>query len=113
MTDLANTPCEACREDSPPVAAGQRPALLAGLPGWTVAPEGGVDMLTKRYPLKNFVAALEAAQRIGELAEEEDHHPRLVVEWGSLTVTWWTHTINGLHMNDFVMAARTEAAIGA
>lgn len=113
MTDLAKRRCEACREDSPAVAHGERPALLAELPGWAVAPEDGVDMLSKRYRLKNFVAALEAAQRIGELAEAEDHHPRLVVEYGSLTVSWWTHTIGGLHMNDFVMAARTEAALDA
>lgn len=65
-------------------------------------------MLVRRIKLKNFVAALEMAGAVGELAESENHHPRLVVEYGSLTVCWWTHAIGGLHKNDFIMAARTD-----
>lgn len=109
MDELAKRRCEPCREGSPAVPEADRPALLAELPGWAIRREDGVDMLSKTYRYPDFVAALGAAGRIGALAEAEDHHPRLVVEYGRLGVTWWTHTIGGLHMNDFVMAARTEA----
>jgi 4a-hydroxytetrahydrobiopterin dehydratase len=108
MDDLAKRPCEPCSGDSPPVPQTQWPELLEKLPGWEVVEEGGVPVLTRSFRLGNFEAALELANRIGELAEEEDHHPRLVVEYGRLGVSWWTHAIGGLHMNDFVMAARSE-----
>jgi 4a-hydroxytetrahydrobiopterin dehydratase len=65
-------------------------------------------MLSRTFKLKNFVAALELANRIGELAEGENHHPRLVVEYGRLAVSWWTHAISSVHRNDFIMAARTN-----
>jgi 4a-hydroxytetrahydrobiopterin dehydratase len=48
---------------------------------------------------------------VGEIAEEEDHHPLLIVEWGMLTVQWWTHVVKGLHKNDFIMAAKTNDII--
>lgn len=107
--DLAGRSCEACRADSPAVPEAEYPALLAQLPGWRVVTVEDVPQLTKSYSRENFVAALDLANRIGALAEAEDHHPCLVVEWGRLDVRWWTHTIGGLHMNDFVLAARCEA----
>lgn len=100
--------CEPCSGDSPAVPESEWPALLERLPGWEIRREDGVAMLVRTFEVKNFVAALELAGRIGELAEAEDHHPRLVVEYGRLEVSWWTHTIGGVHMNDFVMAARSD-----
>ncbi len=66
-------------------------------------------MLSRTFKLKNFAAALDLANRIGELAEAENHHPQLVVEYGRLGVSWWTHAIGGVHKNDFIMAARCDA----
>jgi 4a-hydroxytetrahydrobiopterin dehydratase len=51
---------------------------------------------------------LEFTKKVGELAEEEGHHPALLTEWGRTTVTWWTHKIKGLHRDDFIMAAKTN-----
>jgi 4a-hydroxytetrahydrobiopterin dehydratase len=48
---------------------------------------------------------------VGALAEADGHHPALLTEWGQVTVTWWTHKIRGLHRNDFVMAAKTDALV--
>ena len=48
---------------------------------------------------------------IAELAEAEGHHPALLTEWGKVTVSWWTHKIRGLHRNDFIMAAKTDALV--
>ncbi|VEP17068.1 Putative pterin-4-alpha-carbinolamine dehydratase (fragment) [Hyella patelloides LEGE 07179] len=50
-------------------------------------------------------------QAVGDIAEQEGHHPLLTTEWGKVTVAWWTHTINGLHQNDFIMAAKTDSLV--
>jgi 4a-hydroxytetrahydrobiopterin dehydratase len=70
-----------------------------------------VPQLQRQYKFKNFKSALEFTNKLGAIAELEDHHPAILTEWGSVTVTWWTHTINGLHHNDFIMAAKTDHLI--
>jgi len=64
--------------------------------------------LEKVFKSKNFAQASEFTNKVGAIAEEEDHHPMLVVEWGRVTVQWWTHVVKGLHKNDFIMAAKTD-----
>ena len=110
---LSELDCEACRTDSPAVVGAEREALLAQLDGWQVVRDGGVDQLRRRYDFEDFVTALAFTNAVGELAEAEDHHPSLVTEWGRVTVSWWTHTINGLHRNDFILAARCDERYGA
>jgi 4a-hydroxytetrahydrobiopterin dehydratase len=82
--------------------------LLVDLPDWNVATRDGVPQLERQFEFPDFVQALAFTNRVGELAEAEDHHPKLTTEWGSVVVTWWTHKIKGLHRNDFVMAAKTD-----
>ena len=108
MEDLAKLSCVPCSGDSPAVPETEWPALLESLPEWEMRKEDGVPMLSRTIRVKHFVAALDLANRIGELAEAENHHPRLVVEYGRLGVSWWTHAIGGVHKNDFIMAARTD-----
>jgi 4a-hydroxytetrahydrobiopterin dehydratase len=60
------------------------------------------------YKLENFKGALAFTNQIGELAEAQQHHPEILSEWGKVTISWWTHKINDLHRNDFIMAAKTE-----
>lgn len=108
MSDLADRPCEACRPDSPCVAAAELEALLADIPGWSIADDQGVPQLTRRFAFRDFLDALAFTNRVGALAEEADHHPSLLTEYGSVTVRWWTHTIRDLHINDFILAARTS-----
>ena len=69
----------------------------------------GVRRLERVFAFKDFAQALAFTNQVGELAEAEGHHPAILTEWGRVTVTWWTHKINGLHRNDFIMAAKTEA----
>jgi 4a-hydroxytetrahydrobiopterin dehydratase len=64
--------------------------------------------LEKVFKLKNFVQALEFTNKIGAAAEEENHHPLIITEWGKVTVQWWTYVVNGLHKNDFIMTAKTD-----
>lgn len=111
MNELGNSHCIPCRGDLPALDEAQIAELLGQLEGWHVEYRDGVAQLEKRYRAGNFRQAMDFAVRVGELAEAEDHHPALRVEWGRLTVTWWTHAIGGLHRNDFIMAARTDTLL--
>lgn len=108
MSTLSEQTCEACRADAPQVAEKELPALLREIPAWQVIEQDGMKQLMRCYRFNNFVSALAFTQQIGELAEEVGHHPALLTEWGQVTVRWWTHKINGLHRNDFIMASRTD-----
>lgn len=93
--------------------------LLAQLgPGWHVvertdAKHGTIKILTCTYRFKNFADSMQAALRIGEMAEEQQHHPDLHVSWGRLTVEVWTHKIGGLTESDFIFAAKCDVLIDA
>ena len=109
--DLARESCQACRPDSPRVGPAEAAKLLVDLPGWEIVTVDGIEQLSRAFAQKDFAAALEFANRIGDLAQVADHHPLLIVEWGRATVRWWTHAIGGLHRNDFILAARTDRAV--
>jgi 4a-hydroxytetrahydrobiopterin dehydratase len=109
MSELAQTKCTACRRGEPALTEEEISALHPRVPGWSVVEYGGVERLERAFTFKNFREALAFTNRVGEAAEEEGHHPALLTEWGRVTVTWWTHKIGGLHRNDFIMAARTDA----
>lgn len=110
MSDLSNTVFEKLQKDTPALTEQQAARLLQQIPDWEIKTRDGVRQLQRGYSFKNFVDAMAFANRITELAEQENHHPSIQVEWGKATVTWWTHTIKGLHQNDFVMAARSDRA---
>lgn len=78
---------------------------------WQLEEHGGMLQLVRQIRTKDFAGALQAAQRIGIAADSENHHPQLEINWGRLTVRWWTHKIHGLSDNDFVMAAITDELI--
>lgn len=113
MSTLASRNCEACRAGAPLATPEETAAYLLQLPGWQVIEVAGVKRLEKAYTFKNFDQALRFTNAVGALAEQENHHPAILTEWGKVTVTWWTHKIAGLHGNDFVMAAKTEEASAA
>jgi 4a-hydroxytetrahydrobiopterin dehydratase len=73
----------------------------------------GIPRLERVFRFGNFAEALRFSNRVGDLAEEEGHHPAILTEWGRVTVTLWTHKIRGLHRNDFVMAAKVDELYGA
>lgn len=108
MSDLARERCTACRRDSPSVTPEEIAVLHPQAPGWELLDAETVPKLDRSFKFRDFARALEFTNRIGDLAEEQGHHPRLVTEWGRVRVTWWTHKIRNLHRNDFVMAAKTD-----
>ncbi len=110
MNQLTQLKCTACRKGEPTVTHEEidefRPLVLV----WSILEVDGVKYLQREFRFDNFVHALAFTNKIGELAEEEGHHPALLTEWGKATVSWWTHKIGGLHRNDFIMAARSDQA---
>lgn len=108
MTELRQERCLPCRPGSPRLAAREVGELSAMLPGWQVVTRDGLERLERVYAFQDFAGALAFTNRVGAIAEAEGHHPALLTEWGRVTVSWWTHSIGGLHRNDFIMAARTD-----
>ena len=111
MTLLADQICEACREGALLATQEDIAKYLPQLPGWQVNPIDGINRLEKTYKFKNFGQALQFTNKVAVIAEQQKHHPAILTEWGKVTVTWWTHKINGLHVNDFIMAAKTDELI--
>lgn len=108
MTQLARERCIACRRDSPSVSPEEIAVLHPQTPEWELINSDGIAKLDRVFRFHDFAQALNFTNRVGELAEEEGHHPRLTTEWGRVRVSWWTHKIRNLHRNDFVMAAKTD-----
>lgn len=71
----------------------------------------GVKRLSRNFSFKDFKQAIKFVNEVANIAESENHHPQIVCEWGRVTVDWWTHKIKGLHQNDFIMAAKTDAIL--
>ena len=108
MSELSEMRCTACRGDEPTLTDAEIAELLPQVPEWQVVQREGIKRLERVFKFSNFAQALAFTDRVGEQAEEEGHHPALLTEWGRVKVTWWTHKIDGLHRNDFIMAAKTD-----
>jgi 4a-hydroxytetrahydrobiopterin dehydratase len=108
MEALINLKCVACRGGEPTVTEEEIKVYLPQVPEWQITEEDNVKHLERRFKFKNFREALAFTNQVGELAEQEDHHPLIQTEWGWVKVVWWTHKIKGLHRNDFIMAAKTD-----
>ena len=107
MSELAAKQCIPCRGGVPPLEGDELQALRTQLGGdWAVLDD---HHLEKAYRFDDFRQALDFTVRVGEMAEEQDHHPDIFLTWGKVTVTIWTHKINGLTESDFVFAAKADA----
>lgn len=109
MEDLKAQSCVPCRGGEPPLSEAEIATLKPQLPEWELVEVDGIKRLRRAFKFKDFREALQFTNRVGELAEQEDHHQTILTEWGKVTVTWWTHKIKGLHRNDFIMAAKTDS----
>jgi 4a-hydroxytetrahydrobiopterin dehydratase len=113
MTTLAQMKCTVCRDDEQPLTEDALAELIPQVHEWRVVERDAIQRLQRRFKFRNFAQALAFTNKVGELAEAEDHHPAILTEWGSVTVTWWTHRIKGLHLNDVVMAAKTDQLLSS
>jgi len=107
MAGLADRQCVPCKGAVPPLAGEAIAPLLVQLDGWNVVDN---HHLEKQYKLTNFVEALDLVNRIGAIAEEQNHHPDIFLAWGKVGVKIWTHKINGLTESDFIFAAKCDAS---
>lgn len=108
--DLATRHCEPCSGDTPPLEGDDLEPYVDELSDrWTVEDE---HHLVGEFEFDDFVGALEFTNRVGELAEEEGHHPEICLTWGRATVRIWTHAIDGLSDNDFILAAKIDEGEG-
>jgi 4a-hydroxytetrahydrobiopterin dehydratase len=104
MTDLTEKTCQT--RDGGALKGDELRKLFAQLPyGWTMPNE---HHLEKEYRFKDFRDALGFVNRLGEVAEEQGHHPDIFLAWGRVKVTLWTHSVGGLSENDFILAARAD-----
>ena len=105
---LKESKCEACTIDAPLVSDSEAEALISELDGWVIESVSGINQLIKTYKFSNYAESLDFSNKVADLAESEDHHPKIVLEYGSVEVSWWSHKIKGLHKNDFICAAKTD-----
>jgi 4a-hydroxytetrahydrobiopterin dehydratase len=100
----------ACRANAPHVCDPDIKDLSFQVPDWKLIAEDNVRKLERSFRFSNFKKAMFFTQAVGGLAEEEGHYPRLVTEWGRVTVIWWTHKIKDLdlHRNDYIMARKAN-----
>ena len=106
MSELASKQCVPCRGGVPPLQGDELATYQQQLGGgWQVVNE---HHLEKEYTFDDFRQALDFTVRVGELAEEQDHHPDILLTWGLVKVTIWTHKIDGLTESDFVFAAKAD-----
>jgi len=102
---LADRTCVPCEEGAAPLSAARIRPLFAELDGWTVVDD---HHLEKNFKFRNFVTALDFVNRIGAIAEQESHHPDVMLAWGRVVLQIWTHSVDGLSEADFVLAAKAD-----
>lgn len=110
MTTLSDMPCHTTRQM---LDNQQQCELLQSIPDWCIWQRNAVAQLERVFAFPDYAAAMAFAEGVAALADANNHHPAMLIEWGKVTVSWWTHSIGGLHKNDFIMAAKTDRLYSA
>lgn len=105
--ELASLTCVPCRGGTPPMEGGKVKLMLDVVPGW-IKSAGEIDKIEKFFQFKNFTEAMVFVNKVAEIADEQDHHPDIFIQWNKVTLTLWTHAIKGLFENDFILAAKID-----
>ncbi len=105
---LKESKCEACTIDAPLVSDNEATELLKELDNWKIEQRDGTKQLVKQFKFSNYEKSVDFCKKVADLAESEDHHPKIILEYGCVEVSWWSHKIEGLHKNDFICAAKTD-----
>lgn len=106
VTELTQKKCVPCRGGIPPMEPDRAREYLPAAEGWSLSEN--VRRISKRFSFPTFPDAIAFVNRLAELAENEGHHPDLEIHYNKVDVVFWTHKIDGLHENDFIMAAKTN-----
>ncbi len=105
MGDLASKNCVPCRGGVPLLKGNELAGLARQVPGWSVINEHHIK---KSFKFPDFQQALAFVNRVGEVAEQQGHHPDILLAWGKAEVTTYTHAIDGLTESDFILAAKID-----
>ena len=105
MADLASKTCVPCKGGVPPLKGQELESYLKQVEGWSAVRE---HHLSKTFKFPDFRQALDFVNRVGEVAEQQGHHPDIFLAWGRTEITLWTHAIDGLSESDFIMAAKID-----
>ena len=100
--------CEACSDTAEAASEDQITNFATSCPKWEIKTELDVIFLTRTYLFPDFVQAFAFAEKVGIIAEQADHHPRIIIEYGKTRVDWWSHKIASIHPLDLKLAADTD-----
>ncbi len=106
--EFSKKKCVPCSKNTPPLKGKELKSFFTQLQGWKLIDE---HLIEKEYLFKDFKEALAFTNKVGTLAEQEGHHPDILLSWGKVKIELWTHKINGLSENDFIMAAKCDALL--
>lgn len=108
MKNLQNMKCEACDISATPLSQDEIESLMPELSEWHVIDCSGLQKLQRQFKTGNYNQSISFTNAIAQIAESENHHPLIILEYSTVTVEWWSHKIKGLHKNDFIMASKTN-----
>lgn len=108
MSQLSQSPIDVSETSNLGLSDQEFNQLQPQIADWRLHKRDGIQKLERSFHFKNFLQALAFTNRVAAIAETANHHPALLTEWGQVTVSWWSHNIQGLHKNDCIMAARTD-----
>jgi 4a-hydroxytetrahydrobiopterin dehydratase len=108
MTDLAARTCIPCRKSTAPLSPDAARTLAREIPDWSI--HDNATRIERNYPFRNFAEAFAFVAKVAVIAEAADHHPDIGFGWGYARLSLQTHSIGGLHENDFIIAARCDDA---
>jgi 4a-hydroxytetrahydrobiopterin dehydratase len=108
MNQLTAKTCVSCSVEARLATQEEINVFMQQLPNWVIVEEDKIKKLQRILTFNNFTDTMRFTQNVSDLAEKENHHPTILTEWGKVTICWWSHKIKGLHLNDFIMAAKTD-----
>ncbi len=108
MDDLTDKHCEPCEGGIEPMSLEEAQEHREQVEEWTLQNENSSPRIRREFHLADFVTAIDFVNELAELAEDEGHHPTLIIDYDTVTVTLWTHAVEGLTENDFILAAKYD-----
>ena len=112
-SSLKDRKCVPCEEGTPALDDATTHLLLGEVPSWRLDRQPGKPpRITRQFEFKDFLAAVGFINKMASIAESEAHHPDFCVHYNRIDVTLWTHTVNGLSENDFILASKLDAVLG-
>ena len=105
---LLNKDCVKTKAETPKLQESDIQEFLKEIPNWAISYETAIPHLIREYQFSDFALALDFVNQVGIESDKQDHHPKITLEWGLVTIEWWTHSIGGFHINDFIMAYRCD-----